>query len=1373
MPERTNFGGQTAISMRIYLCTIFLILITFPAVGQYCNEWISESGYDKTYFRFPIDKDGLYRITASTLEQEGFDMAHYEDIKMYAKGRQVPIYLASDYIEFVGYGNDGEMDTALFLEPDWQVSDEQTLFTDVLFYYLTWDANGDHLRYNETENDLSSAAEAEPFFMHRSSWWAANIYHSGVPFRIGNVNVTYSAFDEGEGFWSPFVDSNLIDSASSILSTPSVYDGPGAPLPLLETKIAGRSNELAIIPDHHAQITVGEDLLLDFTFDGFKINEYEIEVPISSLNTLSSSQTKVTYTAVGDIQDGASDRFSYAYTHITYARQFDFGGESGFAFSLDNDSDKYIAISNFDGGLAPVLYDMTNMRRYEPVFETGLYKFQLQANPDNGEKMDLFFVSTNGFLNPEFDMVNSLEPIEFTDFSQLENQGQYIILYHKNLTTEIGGVNQIEAYAEYRASEAGGAYAVQALDIERLYDAFSWGVDKHPLSIRNFVNYALASWSIEPEYLLLIGKSINYRKCRYSPTTYQQNLLPTFGNPASDPLLTSSGSDSYRSQLATGRISARTPEQVKNYLDKVMVHEARARESNCDDLSARAASRRAVHLSSSYNQDDDVDGESDDFVLFTSMLRAYENYIENDTFRGEVIDSFHYIKPVFTGGVGGSDPGPDRYQTFKDILAEGVSVVNFVGHGNSDAYPTWDYSSSWYFQASNFDIDYYPIIFSGSCFVGAVHSANETTMAEDWTLSPNRGAVGFLGGVRFGYSSYLAAYMQSMHKHFSSDLYGMSMGKCMLAATDDNYFDLQVGGSAFALGMRKTIEEYTWCGDPAIRLTSYQNPEYYFPDGDGSVQLSGLEPNVSEITVAFTLANYGNLDANPLPVQISIQVEEQNFDQVFLLEDVVAPANQSSYEFIIDVSNLPEGLATLTVQLDPGIQLQEDCIINNVASQTFEYEVWQCPTSAEPLEAMSICSGEIPVLPISDFQAAIVDEDSLALGGSEPIISWYWDAALTEVYDESPFVGGGTAACPGESAQLYAAISCSIDSILIPAGSLDVTVYPPLYAPTIIRIDEQCNYEVLLTCPDEQFLLDESFSLQLEPEDPAGTVQLIVQNSQACQQEFTVEYEACPGPPPPTCPSFVGVAETSLMVCAGALFTLSLEAVNPELGEVAWLFPENHIEYGYQAGELFIDPPLGCSQVVPVVAQLTCLESGAVIHSEQISIEAFGQPIMEANTDGCFVSVSSNCEDHLISWIDSDGNEGIGNTYEFEPGCEGDVRFSAQSANSQVDCGTADILIDCDCDFPLSTQDQQHAGQVQISPNPNTGQFMIKFPAHWSPDNTSLVVFDALGRRLAIDYQTEDSMILVKLPTFSQGLYFLQAKEIGINQRITRKLLVE
>ncbi|MFM9129846.1 MAG: C25 family cysteine peptidase, partial [Actinomycetes bacterium] len=77
--------------------------------------------------------------------------------------------------------------------------------------------------------------------------------------------------------------------------------------------------------------------------------------------------------------------------------------------------------------------------------------------------------------------------------------------------------------------------------------------------IRNFCKMAIDKWKEKPMYLLLLGKSVSAHSNRFNTSAWNQNLLPTFGYPSSDNLMTAGLGNAmeYEQALATGRISAK------------------------------------------------------------------------------------------------------------------------------------------------------------------------------------------------------------------------------------------------------------------------------------------------------------------------------------------------------------------------------------------------------------------------------------------------------------------------------------------------------------------------------------------------------------------------------------------------------------------------------------------------------------------------------------------------------------------------------------------------------------------------------------------------------------------------------------------------
>src|SRR5690349_867292 len=104
--------------MRKLVTLILLALCTGAFAQQYNNEWIDHS---KTYYKFKIAENGLYRISQSTLNEAGLGATPVEQFKLFRNGQEVALSSninsgalpSNGYIEFYGERNDGKPDRAL------------------------------------------------------------------------------------------------------------------------------------------------------------------------------------------------------------------------------------------------------------------------------------------------------------------------------------------------------------------------------------------------------------------------------------------------------------------------------------------------------------------------------------------------------------------------------------------------------------------------------------------------------------------------------------------------------------------------------------------------------------------------------------------------------------------------------------------------------------------------------------------------------------------------------------------------------------------------------------------------------------------------------------------------------------------------------------------------------------------------------------------------------------------------------------------------------------------------------------------------------------------------------------------------------------
>ncbi|MCC7222510.1 MAG: hypothetical protein IT273_02205 [Chitinophagales bacterium] len=897
------------------ICCILCQLIAVAQTNTYRNEWID---YNKTYYKIKIAKDGLVRIPTAVLTANGIPI-NGAVLKMYRHGQEIPLFVSTngpmsdgDYVEFIGRKNDGTPDSKLFSNPKWQLSTDNSLFTDTAAYFLTWDLTAANARFQTIANNLSGdLPPKETFYIHRDRYHYLETHTPGEPFHnLGNVNNYYADFGNGEGWVSSVIlEGNTMNRT---IQTPAAYTAGGG-VAQFETRIVGRSDNYFLIPDHHTRIGINGTVVKDTTFEGHISPIFKFSIPIADL----SSSTTLGYTAVGDLIPALPlpqtpvDKLSIASLFVAYPHTFDFNNVKSRQFEIDNDGDKYIEISNFSGGTAPILYDLSNRLRLIPVIDnssgTNIYKFFLPQIIGGEAKRLLWVSNTTDPTTATTLTANQLQQRQFIDYSQAAQQGDYLLVSHPKLMT--GDTNYVAEYAAYRQSAQGGGYQPVVVDIEQLYDQFAYGVDKHPLAISHFVNYAMDTWAIQPKLLFLVGKGIMYNKTRYWASDYAACLVPTYGLTPSDGMLVAR--NSYRPQVGVGRIPALNNYEVGIYLDKIKQYEATPTCSKADNLWRK----QALHLSGSSS-----------IVEMTEFLEILENnrkIYENDTlFAGKVVRTFQRVDASY---------GPTELPSVTPYINNGLNIMYYMGHSTLEG---WLVDIKSPLDYSNFGK--YPLILSSSCYVGNIHeSPNIISMPEEWLFAPNRGAIGMLAGVGFGFPPYMRLYTETLYKNFCRQTYNQPLGTAIQrTVTQTDSLSYTTGFGLARSGVKLTAQEYTLSGDPAIKANGYEQPELvieYNSSGTSDVSLvpSNLLTSLDSFAVKIALTNLGKWTPDSITIRIDRQLPNGN-SIVAALRRVATPGYADTLLIYIPTGgNEAAGDNQFTVTVDADAEISELCEENN------------------------------------------------------------------------------------------------------------------------------------------------------------------------------------------------------------------------------------------------------------------------------------------------------------------------------------------------------------------------------------------------------------------------------------------------------------
>src|SRR5580704_10749645 len=604
--------------MRI-IFTLLLIGIAGCAIAQpYNNEWID---FSKTYYKFKVTADGLYRIPASVLANAGLSAADAKDFQLFRNGIEVPIYTSvssgplspTDYIEFWGRMNDGVADKPLYRNPAYQHTTKWSLQSDTAVYFLTLNPGGTPFHYNTLTNDTTSnVLPVEPYFMYTTGTYFHFQINPGLAYVLEQY-IYSSSYDVGE-FWSSDFSSPgtpITDNQNNLF----IYIG--GPSANLKFGAAGCSDTLRTI-----QVKVNNVLFKDTSLNNFNDIVSNITIPLPSLNTATSNfqfinnSQAVTY----------ADRLVVSFYELTYPRQFNFNGQSNFPFQLAaNASGYFLKITNFNqGGAIPVLYDQATGQRFIAISASGTLTFEL---PGSASSRNLVLVSQDP---SNINTINSLTKKNFISYADPLNQGNYLIISNSVLYTGTHGNNPVVDYKTYRSSAAGGSFNAQVMDISELTDQFAFGIQKHPLAVKNFINYARNNYGQKPANVILIGRGMAYTEYRANqgdPSTELLNLVPTFGFPASDAMLASADGMGSINLIPIGRLGAVKGSEVEDYLAKIKDYET-VQQTNPNTFAGRAWRKNIIH----------VTGATEPFLesVLCNYMAYYQQTISDTLFGGNV-----------------------------------------------------------------------------------------------------------------------------------------------------------------------------------------------------------------------------------------------------------------------------------------------------------------------------------------------------------------------------------------------------------------------------------------------------------------------------------------------------------------------------------------------------------------------------------------------------------------------------------------------------------------------------------------------------------------------------------------------------------------
>ena len=870
---------------------LLLCVCHLSAMAQnYGNEWII---FGNTYYKFGVAEQRIYRITKASLDNLGMSSVPGSQMALFREGQEIPIYVSTngifgsnDFIEFYADRADGKMDTQLYPDAAAQPSDQTPMISDTAFYFLTYNTNM-HQRIESVNNSIPTPQPAaEPYF------WFESRAATNPRALLGGKDISgsdasdiyfYSGqYDIGEGYVYLIRSNNAADYTINRTSR-NVYTGNSSLSAQMNVSLVGASEDYT----HHTYITVGSTPVFDTTYDKFDVVKKTISVPLSSLGATSTP-----------IKFSESARYGVAFLSLKYPRTFNFSGFTNYRTLCQlpaSGGNPFLSFTNFPtNGSAPILIDLTNKKRYTGTLNSNNNPV-FYLNPSAG--MREIFISPES----EIQTIETFSQVSFRNYAQTNNQGDYIILSHKDFIN--ASPNYIGDYRQYRQSMDGGSHNVVVVDVTELYNQFGYGYTMHPSGVKRFIQYALDQWSSKPEFLFIIGKGLQYP--RYLPYTqdpgsyeFTSALVPTYGHPGSDNLFADTDGDDVP-EMAVGRLSAWNNEEIGQYLTKVKDYEHALNAANTD-LENAIWKKSGLHIA----------GGTDAALqqgTFLPNLNACKATYEDTLIGGNII----------TVAKNTTDP----MATIEDAridstINSGVNIITFYGHASSTGFDYNLNDPNVYHPNPHF-----PIFFAFGCDVSQIFLTNRT-IGENYLSSVNGGAVAMLASDNYSYTSQLNEYMRTLYKKFSFQEYGKTIGeqiRATLAATN-----------ASAM-MRVHKQCILLQGDPALQIYNPGKSDYYTNDDLLSASPTPVTTALDSFNLQAVVYNLGKSTSDSVLVTLE---KTKTGDQTLLYTDSLRIPVQFSdtLHFRVPINRQTDvGLCIYTVKINPDNRYEETSYQNNKA----------------------------------------------------------------------------------------------------------------------------------------------------------------------------------------------------------------------------------------------------------------------------------------------------------------------------------------------------------------------------------------------------------------------------------------------------------
>jgi len=339
-------------------------------------------------------------------------------------------------------------------------------------------------------------------------------------------------------------------------------------------KVINASPASEVITIHDKDVTSNGQAQIEFALQGVTAGQHQVLVmlngqPISTVNfngtdhqvtkislpesSLEEGDNNVTFTA-----QNSSDVSLFDYIKVTYAHTYSAVNNNLFT-SVPGMTP--VTIGGFTSNRIRVIDVAIPSQpvEIEGTITGGKGNYSIGLGP--AKQRDLLMFTPDQMLQPA-----SITANQPSTLNKDNNRANFVVITYKDFT------QNIQPFVALKQSQG---YKVAVVDVENIYDEFSYGVHT-PQALKDFLGGTYTHWSTQPQFVMLAG-SASLDPKNYTGAGYQDfiptKLIDTASmETASDDWLVDFNNDG-QPQISIGRLPVRTASEMATVISKIVNYE--------------------------------------------------------------------------------------------------------------------------------------------------------------------------------------------------------------------------------------------------------------------------------------------------------------------------------------------------------------------------------------------------------------------------------------------------------------------------------------------------------------------------------------------------------------------------------------------------------------------------------------------------------------------------------------------------------------------------------------------------------------------------------------------------------------------------------